>query len=147
MKFSSALISGFAGSAVLTIMHQVFRNTVSNPPRMDKLGEQAVQKMIGVTNQAPPPKYKLFGVTMAGDITGNAMYYSMVGSAPFNPIVTGSALGLAAGLGAVLMPERLGLDKKYSNGSRKTQILTIAIYLAGGVVAGLVQQKISKKKL
>src|SRR4051812_31371107 len=88
MKFSSAIISGFAGSAVLTLLHQVFRHTVSTPPRMDKLGEQAVQKIIGVTKYTPPPKYKLFGVTMAGDITGNAMYYSMVGSAPFNPVVT-----------------------------------------------------------
>jgi hypothetical protein len=146
MKLPSSLISGFSGAVALTFLHQVFRKTVKNAPRMDRLGQQAIQKIIGSTGHKVPSKDSLFNVTMAGDITGNAMYYSVVGALPVNPVVTGAGLGLAAGIGAILLPEPLGLDEKYSNATAKTQILTIAIYLAGGIVAGLVQKQIKKKK-
>ena len=146
MKIPSSLISGFSGAIALTFLHQVFRKTVKNAPRMDRLGEQAIQKIIGSTGHEVPSKDRLFKVTMAGDIAGNAMYYSMVGALPVNPVVTGATLGIAAGLGALLLPEPLGLDEKYSNATTKTQVLTVAIYLAGGIVAGLVQRQLKKKK-
>jgi len=145
MKASSSLISGFSGALALTILHQVFKKTVKDPPRMDKLGEQALQKIIKSTGHSAPAKEELFGVTMAGDLAGNAMYYSMVGALPVNPLITGASLGLAAGLGAVLMPRPLGLDESYSNKTTGTSLLTVAIYLTGGIVAGLVQAQLKKK--
>lgn len=146
MKISSSIISGFSGALALTFLHQVFRKTVKNAPRMDRLGEQAIQKIIGSTGHKEPSKDSLFSVTMAGDLAGNSMYYSMVGGLPVNPVVTGATLGIVAGVGALLLPGPLGLDEKYSNATTKTQVLTIAIYLAGGIVAGLVQRQIKKKK-
>jgi hypothetical protein len=146
MKIPTSLISGFSGAVALTFLHQVFRKTVKNAPRMDRLGEQAIQKIIGVTGHKVPTKDSLSDVAMTGDIAGNAMFYSMVGALPVNPVVSGAALGLAAGVGALLLPEPLGLDEKYSNATTKTQVLTLAIYLAGGIVAGLVARQLSKKK-
>ena len=146
MKIPSSLISGFSGAIALTILHQVFRKTVKNAPRMDRMGEQAIQKIIGSTGHKVPSKDSLFNVTMAGDIAGNAMYYAMVGGLRVNPVITGATLGFAAGVGALLLPEPLGLDEKYSNATTKTQVLTVAIYLAGGIVAGLVQRQLKKKK-
>ena len=146
MKTATSLISGFSGAVALTFLHQAFRKTVKNAPRMDRLGEQAIQKIIGATGHKVPSKNSLANVTMTGDIAGNAMYYSMVGALPVNPVVSGAALGLAAGVGALLLPEPLGLDEKYSNATTKTQVLTLAIYLAGGILAGLVARKLSTKK-
>jgi hypothetical protein len=146
MKIASSLISGFAGAIALTLFHEVFRKTVKNAPRMDRLGEEAIQKIIRATGHKVPSKDSLFNVTMAGDVAGNTMYYSMVGALPVNPVLAGAGLGLAAGIGAVLLPEPLGLHENYSNGTMRTQVLTIAIYLAGGIVAGLVQKQIKKNK-
>jgi len=145
MKATSSLISGLTGAVALTLLHQLFKKTVKHPPRMDKLGEQALQKIIRSTGHTAPAKEELFQVTMAGDIAGNAMYYSMVGALPVNPLITGASLGLAAGLGAVLLPEPLGLNEEYSNRTTTTQLLTVGIYLTGGIVAGLVLNQLRKK--
>jgi hypothetical protein len=146
MKIPSSIISGFSGAVALTLLHQVLRKTVKDAPLMDRLGEQAIQKLIERTGHKVPSKDSLFNVAMAGDVAGNAMYYSTVGVVPVNPVVTGAALGLAAGVGALFLADPLGLDQEYSNATTKTQVLTIAIYLAGGIVAGLVARQLKKKK-
>ena len=145
MKFSPSIISGLTGSIVLTGLHQLLKANVKQAPRMDKLGEQALQKVISVAGGEVKSEESLYNITMAGDLTGNALYYSMVGTLPVNSMAAGASLGLAAGLGAVLLPEELGLNKRYSNATTKTQLLTIAIYLAGGIVAGLVHKKLTNR--
>ncbi|RYY25510.1 MAG: hypothetical protein EOO04_11815 [Chitinophagaceae bacterium] len=142
MKLSVALISGLAGSLALTALHQLLKGHVKNAPRMDKMGEQALGKILSGTGQTIPEENKLYKATLAGDIVGNALYYSVVGTVPGSPVLTGAGLGLAAGVGALVLPEKLGLNKEYSNATTKTQVLTVAIYLAGGLVAGLVQKNI-----
>ncbi|MHA4845711.1 hypothetical protein ACX0G7_16170 [Flavitalea antarctica] len=146
MKIPAALISGFSGAVALTLLHEALRKTVKHAPRMDRMGEEAIQKIIGSTGHKVPSKDSLFNVTMAGDVAGNAMYYSMISALPVNPVVAGAGLGLAAGIGAVLLPEPMGLNEKYSNATTRTQVLTIAIYLAGGIVAGLVHKRLKKDK-
>jgi hypothetical protein len=64
---------------------------------------------------------------------------------PGNKVLNGAILGAAAGVGAVVLPGKMGLSPKYSNATRKTQVLTVAIYLAGGLIAGLLSQQINKK--
>jgi sulfite exporter TauE/SafE len=148
MKFSSSInsiISGFAGSIVLTALHQLLKANIKHAPRMDKLGEQALQKVMSAAGGEIKSEENLHNITMAGDLTGNALYYSMIGALPVNSVAAGASLGLAAGLGAILLPEDLGLNKKYSNATTETQLLTIAIYLAGGVVAGLVHKKLADR--
>lgn len=146
MTISKSLISGFAGSLALTLFHQLLKKTVKNAPRMDRLGEQALQNIIAATGADVPTKDQLFGATMAGDIAGNASYYALVGVAPVNPVVSGTVLGLAAGLGAVYLPGPMGLNEEYSNATPKTQVLTVAVYLAGGLIAGLVQNRLKKNE-
>ncbi len=142
MKLSEALISGLAGSLALTALHQLLKGHVKEAPRMDKMGEQALGKILSGAGQSIPEEETLYKATMAGDIAGNALFYSMVGSIPGSPVLAGAGLGLAAGVGALVLPEKLGLNKKYSNKTTRTQVLTVAIYLTGGLVAGLVQKQI-----
>ena len=47
-------------------------------------------------------------------------------------------LGLAAGVGGVVLPEYLGLSSAPSARTKATQAMTIGWYTLGGVVAGLV---------
>ena len=48
----------------------------------------------------------------------------------------GVALGLAAGVGAVLLPPQLGLSGATTGRTGATAALTVALYAAGGLVAG-----------
>ena len=80
-------------------------------------------------------------MTFAAEAISNSAYYSLVGLArPENALAAGTLLGLAAGLGAVILPARLGLGESPSSRSPQTKLLTVAWYLAGGIVAGLVGQ-------
>jgi hypothetical protein len=144
MKYTS-LLSGLAGSLALTILHETLRKNVDLAPRMDLMGEEGAAKVLSSLGLPVPSEPQLFKLTMGGDIVGNAGYYALVATTPKHPIIAGSVLGLAAGVGALTLPEKLGLNKEYSNAALKTQVLTVAIYLLGGIVAGAVYSTMQKK--
>jgi hypothetical protein len=144
MKYAP-FISGLAGSLVLTLLHETLRKTVKDAPRMDLMGEQGLAKILSAADMEVPEEPELFKMTMTGDIIGNAGYYALVASIPKHSILAGAGLGLAAGVGALQLPDKLGLNKEYSNATRKTQVLTISIYLLGGLVAGVVYNSLQKK--
>lgn len=144
MKYSS-LISGLAGSLALTILHETLRKNVDLAPRMDLMGEEGAAKILSSIGIPVPSEPQLFKLTMGGDIVGNAGYYALVATAPKHPIGAGAVLGLAAGVGALTLPEKLGLNKEYSNATPKTQLLTVAIYLFGGIVAGAVYNALERR--
>src|SRR5438045_4146253 len=101
MKKTSSFISGLAGAIALTLLHEALKRNVSAAPRMDKLGRQGLSKVLAVTGTEVPPAGDLQKLALGGDIMGNAGYYSMVGLVPKYSLVTGVAIGLAAGIGAV----------------------------------------------
>lgn len=144
MKYAP-IISGFAGSLALTLLHESLRKNVDLAPRMDLMGEQGLAKILFATGIPIPDEPDLFKLTMGGDIVGNAGYYALVATTPKHPMVTGAVLGIAAGVGALTLPDKLGLNEQYSNATKKTQVLTMAIYFFGGIVAGLVYQALEKK--
>lgn len=144
MKYAS-LISGLAGSLALTILHETIRKNVALAPRMDLMGEEGLAKVLSAAGIPVPDEPKLFNLTMGGDIVGNAGYYALVAAAPKHPVVAGAVLGAAAGIGALVLPDKLGLNKEYSNATPKTQFLTLAIYFVGGIVAGAVYKVLDKR--
>lgn len=142
----SSLTSGLISSFALTALHQLLKNTLSKAPRMDKLGMEALEKSLGYAGVGVPKKKKLYYSTLAGDLAGNAGYYSLVGLNPKHSILTGAALGLMAGVGALALPEKLGLSNKHSNATRETQLLTLGLYVAAGLVAGGVYRIFNRRK-
>lgn len=145
MKQQSSIISGLAGSLALTLLHEVLKRTVTAPPRMDKLGRQGLSKVLSAAGAEISSKQNLQTITLSGDIIGNAAYYSMVGIKPKYSLLTGAALGLTAGIGAVALPEKIGLNEQYSNATNKTKVLTVLLYLTGGLVAGAVHTMLERK--
>ena len=74
---------------------------------------------------------------LVGDLVSNSLYYSLVGAgARQDAMRNGALLGLAAGLGAVFLPEPLGLGRQPTEDSPETQLMTVAWYLLGGLAAG-----------
>ena len=143
MKYAS-LISGLAGSLALTMFHETLRKNVPLAPRMDLMGEEGMVKLLHATGIPVPAEPQLFNLTMGGDLLGNAAYYALVGSSSKHPVTAGVLLGSAAGVGALTLPRKLGLNKEHSNATTTTQLLTVAIYLLGGIVAGVVYKGLNK---
>ena len=142
-----ALGSGLAGATALTLLHETIRKSNAVAPRMDLLGMNALSKLIRNFDKNPPDRDKLFLITMAGDIISNTIYYSAAGiGKKKNTWLRGAVLGLSAGIGAVLLPKPLGLNETYSNRTTQTQLMTVGIYLFGGLVTAAALNLFSKKK-
>lgn len=122
------------GSCTLTLLHESMRRLTPDAPRMDVLGMRALAKGLRKAGQQPPTQDQLFGWTMAGDLVGNALYYSVTGTGK-SAWGRGIALGFAAGIGAVILPGPLGLGEGPSNRSIHTKVMTVGLYLCGGLAA------------
>jgi|SRR5215217_6718231 len=142
---SSAIIGGLAGAAALTILHESLKKVDSKAPRMDLLGMMALSKLIRSIGKNPPDARKLYVYTLAGDLLSNALYYSLAGAGKEKSLLQkGAALGLAAGLGALLLPKPLHLNEAYSNRTSRTQVMTVAYYLIGSLVASALMKRLRK---
>ncbi|MBD2770447.1 hypothetical protein IC235_21385 [Hymenobacter sp. BT664] len=138
MKLLPSLSAGLAGAVALTILHEAARHQRPvDAPRMDVLGMRGLRKLLSNAGAPPPDSDTLFGLTMAADVMSNTLYYSFVGSGR-HAVRCGLLLGLAAGVGGVVLPGPLGLGEAPSNRTPQTRLMTVAWYTVGGLVAGLV---------
>ena len=138
MSLGKAAASGLIGACVLTLIHESARRFIPNAPRMDILGMRAIAKSLRSLDQEVPPADKLHDVTLGGDIISNSAYYSLVALArPEQALLLGALLGLAAGVGAVVLPEPMGLGEAPSGRTPETKAMTVGWYVAGGVAAAL----------
>lgn len=147
MKIVKALESGFVGACTLTLIHEVIRRKVPEAPRMDLLGMNALSKVLRKFSAKIPDRKNLFGWTLAGDIIGNTLYYSLAGvGSKKTSIAKGTMLGLTAGLGAVMLPKKMGLNDAPSNRTTQTKVMTVAWYVIGGIVSAAVYKMLENKK-
>jgi hypothetical protein len=147
MRTLYALEGGVAGAAVLTIIHESLKKAIPGAPRMDLLGMNAMAKGLRVIGAKTPHERKLYGWSLTGDIISNSIFYSFAGiGKKENAIARGAALGLVAGLGAVLLPKPMGLEQRHSARSLETKLMTVGLYVVGGLVAAAVMRLLDKKK-
>lgn len=137
-----ALGSGLLGACALTLIHETARRFLDDAPRMDVVGMRAIAKTMRAVDVEPP--VPLHEAALVGDIVSNSFYYSLVGAGSHEDALrNGAILGLAAGIGAVYLPERLGLGRQPSEDSPQTQLMTVAWYLVGGLAAGAAYRAIA----
>jgi hypothetical protein len=147
MKALYALEGGVAGAAALTLIHETVKKAIPNAPRMDLLGMSALSKGLKVIGAKTPNERKLYGLSLTGDLLSNTIFYSFAGiGKKENALARGAALGLAAGLGAVLLPKPLGLNEDTSNRTIQTKVMTVGLYVLGGIVAAGVMKLLDRKK-
>jgi hypothetical protein len=134
-----AIAAGASGAGTLTALHQAGRARLRHPPRMDVYGKR-VLKRAGVRARGEALERE----ALAGDLLANGVFYALVAAArPRLAPWGGLGLGLAAGLGALLLPQRLGLGRRPARARRSTALLTVAWYAAGGLAAGLVARALA----
>jgi hypothetical protein len=140
-----ALGSGLVGACALTLVHETARRYIEDAPRMDVVGMRAITKTLRAVDVEPP--VPLHETAMVGELVSNSLFYGLVGLGdPEDGLRNGAALGLAAGLAAVYLPEPLGLGRQPSHNSTETNLLTVAFYLFGGLAAGAAYQALSAEE-
>ncbi|GAB3643150.1 hypothetical protein [Spirosoma arcticum] len=140
-----SLISGLAGAVALNILHEIVRQFVPEAPRADILGMRSIKKGFRKAGEQPPTGDTLYGLAILGDVTSNALYYSLVGVSPKQPLLAGAVLGALAGVGAVTLPGPMGLGETPTTRTPATVAMTIGWYLFGGLVAGAVLSQWRKR--
>ncbi|RYG00201.1 MAG: hypothetical protein EOO02_15395 [Chitinophagaceae bacterium] len=139
------LLGGLAGAVALNVIHEVYKKFDVDAPRVDLVGEEALRWSAGVVGVDEPNDTQIYAATLAADVISNSLYYSLAGFAGKNTVVAaGAGLGLAAGIGALTLTKPLGLNDEHVNKTSKTKFLTVAWYVAGGVVAGLVLKALKR---
>jgi hypothetical protein len=130
-----ALGSGLVGAFTLTLVHETARRFIDDAPRMDVVGMRAITKTLQAAGAEPP--VPLHEAALVGDIVTNSLYFGLVGlGGGRDALRNGALLGLAAGLGAVFLPEPLGLGRQPTEDSPQTELMTVAWYMLGGIAAG-----------
>ena len=130
-RLNGSLVAGAAGAVALTAVHQAARAITDAAPRMDVVGMRALARgATAIGREAPPTHAGLYGATLAGDLIANSAYYSLA-----TTYTRGTVLGLLAGIGAVVLPERIGLGVPPKSELLSNQVMTIAWYLVGGLAA------------
>ncbi|MXV52333.1 hypothetical protein GS399_15265 [Pedobacter sp. HMF7647] len=147
MRTFKSLLAGLGGALTLNFIHETVRHFDPAAPRVDKLGEQALSKSMVNIGINPPEGNQLYQATLAGDILSNALYYSLIdGKNKTRYWLKGGLFGLAAGIGALSLPEPLGLDSEPVAGSTKRKNLTVLYYVAGGLATAGILHLLNKKR-
>lgn len=145
MIFNKNMLGGLIGAIALNVIHQVAKRIDPEAPEIDKIGEEALAKTIRATGNEPPHGNNLFLATLGSDVAANAVYFSMIGKGgKKNMLLRGAMLGAAAGIGTLQLTKPLGLDDAPVKKSRRTQAMTVAWYLAAGLITAGVLKAIKK---
>ncbi len=147
MKNLTSVIGGLAGAVALNLLHETARRLCSSAPRIDKLGKEALSKSLASAGIKPPSGKKLYQATLAADVLSNAVYFSFIGAGnPRHLFLRGAAAGLLAGVGAITLPEPLGLNDRPVNKTITSSVLTVGYYLFGGLVTAAAISLMNKEK-
>jgi hypothetical protein len=145
MRILDNLAGGLAGTMALTLLHETYRQVDPYAPRIDLVGEEAITKLSKKAGLKPPTGDNRYLVTLAGDIVSNTLYFSLIGTSKKKFLLySGAVAGLAAGVGALTLAKPLGLSNAPITRKDKTKVLTVAWYLAGGLVAAMAMRALRK---
>ena len=145
MNTAKNLLAGLGGAIALNLLHETLKK-FNDTPRIDVLGEEALQKGIEYAGGGHIPKDKLYAPTLGADLISNALYYSMIGAGNDKHIWPKAiALGLAAGTGAVTLPDPMGLNPEPVAKNTKTSAMTVGYYLFGAIVTACILKATSGK--
>jgi len=144
MKWIKNMTAGLIGSVALNILHEIVRKNVRNAPQINLLGEEVVNKTLSQVGTPIVDAEDLHRVTLEADLIANATYYSMIGGSGKYIWPKAVALGLSAGIGAIQLPEPLGLDSRPVARTTQTKVLTVGYYLFGALVTATVLKTLFK---
>lgn len=116
---------GLAEAVMVTILNESVRRVLPHAPRIEVIGERALARSLEVLDFNSPRGAALYLWTLLGDLASNTLYYSLVGLGTRQGAwKRGGLLGLAASVGAVVLPRPLGLGRQPGARFPMTPLLT-----------------------
>ena len=141
MKVSAALAGGLAGTLTVASLHEALKRVTHDAPRMDLLNIELIRKGFKSMNKKVPKKDELERLAVGGELLGDTAYYGLAGMGGKKGVwLRGALLGLVAGVTAVVLPRPLGLPEEPSNKTSATQLMTIGLYLMGGLATSAITE-------
>ena len=141
MKVSAGLAGGLAGTLTVASIHEALRRVTPDAPRMDILDMELIRKGLKSMNKEVPGEDELQRWAVGGELFCDTAYYSLAAIGGKKGVwFRGGLLGLVAGVTAVILPKPFGLPEEPSNKTLGTQLMTIGLYLMGGLVTAAVTQ-------
>lgn len=141
-------LTGLAGAVTVTLLNETVRRLTPHAPRVEIIGERALSQSLKALDVTPPRGRALYCWTLLGDLLSNSIYFGLVSLGKSGGVwMRGGALGLAAGVGAVVLPEPMGLGKQPGARAPLTPLLTALWYLAGGLAAAVVARNLEPDPL
>jgi len=147
MKISAAAAGGLAGTITVASLHEALRRITPNAPRMDLLDMELIRKGLKNMNKEVPSEAELQRWAVGSELFCDTAYYGLAGiGGKKSALLRGALLGLVAGITAVVLPKSFGLHEELSNKTLSTRLMTIGLYLAGGLVAAATAQLVNNAK-
>jgi hypothetical protein len=166
MDTAKIIEGGIAGATTLTLLEKALQDVDTKTPRLKLLNKPGIIKRLRKQSKKKGSK-KIF-VQVAKELLTAGTYYGIVrlGSKK-NALLRGALLGAATGLGVVIAENKK--DKKSNKThikkvdhtgtepssetdkfkfwikNNRDEILTVALYAAGGILAGATIKKLNKK--
>lgn len=141
MKVSAAIAGGLAGTLTVASLHEALKRMTTDAPRMDLLDMDLIRKGLNRLHKEAPEDTELQRWAVGGELVADTAYYSLAGMGGKKAVwLRGALLGLFAGITAVALPKPLGLPQDRSGKTLGTQLMTVGLYLVGGLVAAAVTQ-------
>ncbi len=134
------VIAGVGGAVALNMLHSFVKKNFDNVPDFGEMGEEAIDKSLGIMNLKVKDHDKLYNATLTGDILTNAVYYA------FTPFKMSSVIGALGGLSAIVLPKKLGLDNTPIAGTDKKKMITVGYYVFGAMVASGIYKLLTLNK-
>lgn len=131
----AALAGGLLGALVIKGIHELVKKIDKDVPHFDFFDMEASKKNNFVGGESGTIN-KLFSGGITGEMFNNAIHNSISGLSDKATDVKSGIMGVASGLGAVYLPEVLGLNKEHKGHSeQKHQVLATIYSLAGVFIA------------
>lgn len=152
MNIAKAIEGGLTGASTLTLLQEALHKIDHRAPRPLLYKSGLIKKLKKSSGKKGAKANRLY-IQLAGELLTNAAYFGLTGlGKKKNAVLRGGVLGAAAGLGSAFLSNNKEHDQKDENGvlvnqrnNVKDKLLTISLYTAGGLLAGLAIKKLNKK--
>lgn len=133
------ILAGLGGAIALNLLHETIRKNFDNVPEVNKVGEEALNKVLDKVDMQITNHDQLYAATLAGDVISNGIYYTTTATTGFS--ITS---GVVAGLGAVMLHEKMGLNDEPVAETTQKKVMTVGYYLFGAIVTKLIYDQLNK---
>jgi hypothetical protein len=146
MTIINALEGGLAGATTLSLLHKAIDKIDSKAQTRLLHKSDLLKKIKRQSNKKGSIPVKLY-IRLASELLASAGYFglSALGKKK-NAVLRGALLGAAAGFGVAFLNNQDNTQNQENRNKTRDQILTIALYTAGGLVAGAAIKRLNKRK-